>query len=279
MVTLRARTPGSLEKKRARPVVSTRGLGTEINGHERCVMRLVEGWSREVMYRDYEAYRDKHGLQQPSNDGSVSHNGVRFTAQYVIALLTYGSMSYGQKVRLRGVIDRCFERPGLLMRDPTNPFQDSIDNYLALAFLSKHLNPGWAKDVLKYGRDHFGFYENKRPLDGHRRFPKLNSFLWRFPQLFYALRCAAGERPNFLQTLVAFLSIWLARSTSDQDGRVLTLILIRCSDGRSSLINWAISKFVLGFKETYPQGLGQVLGEYYKNPHHPDAKYLRHIFR
>lgn len=243
-------------------------------------MRVFDGWSRETMFRDYEAYRDDYGLQQPTNDGRVSHNGIRFTAQYLIALINYGSLSYGQKVRIKGVVSNCFEKPGLLMRDPTNPFQDSIDNYLSLALLSKYLNPRWAKEVLKYGRSNFGFYENKKPIyNPFYRIPPLDSWLWRFPQLFYALRCAAGEKPNFFQTAAAFISIYMARNTRDQDSRALTLILIRCSDGNSRLIEWATRKFVVGFKKAYPEGLGQVLKDYYNNHKHPDAKYLRHVFR
>lgn len=236
--------------------------------------KKVRSFSREIMFYDYSLYRDQYGLQQPTMYGT-SHNGVRFTAQFVLVMINYGCLTYGQKLRLRGLIGKCFEKPGLLRRDPSSVLQDSIDNYLGLALISKFIDQSWAKDVLKYGRSHFGFYENNKT----SRWPKGSAFLWRFPQLFYALRCAAGERPNWFQTLSAVISIWAARNTMDQDRRALSLLLIRCGDGHSKLINWAAEKFAQGFKKSYPEGLGQVLGDYYQNHDHPDASYLRYIYR
>ena len=244
-------------------------------------LRMIH--SREIMLSDYAKYRGPFGLQHPSSDGSVSHNGIRFTAQYLVVLLLNGCFSYGEKVRLRGIVGSCLrktKRGMILMRDPTDPFQDSIDNYIGLAFLASYLEPSWASELLRHGRWNLGFYDNSRTNDTPWwRLPPPNAWLWRFPALIGTLRAGAGMDPGFFGSLWAAMSVWLASRTKDQDSKVLSWLIIQTFGGRSKMVSRAAVSFGKAMMKQYPNGIGQVLSAYYNNPNHPDVKYLHSVYR
>lgn len=231
----------------------------------------------DKIFIDYNQYRDKFGLQQPSNDYSTSENGIRFTAQYLIAIIRRKLFLPMEKVRLRIVIESCFRKPGLLMRSPENPRRDAIDNHVALGVLAKFLNPQWAVDVIEYGRKHRGFYDSITPNK-----PRISAFLWRHPQLFMHLKLAARPKKKFFiwpwEYLVWCVCLVGASKTRDQDSRSLTVMLCLVACGYSRFTDFLIRRFVRGFRKSYARGWGQLLGEYYQNPNHPDVTYLDQYF-
>lgn len=225
-------------------------------------------YTPEQVKGDYAKYRDTFGLQHPSIGGSVSENGVRFTAQYVIALVRHGMLSYGEKLRIVASIP--WKERGLLQRHQTGGRQDSVDNYIGLAVIANFCGKEMAKDVLEYGRKHWGFYNNENP--GKK---SLRSFLWRFPQLFAHLRMAAGLRPNLFQWIFWWASVYHASFSKDQDRRVLSAMLCIVANGRGGRITrYIVRRFIASYERQIPGGLGQTLAEYYKDAAHPDVKYL-----
>jgi len=234
--------------------------------------------SYEKMLLDYSLYRDVHGLQQPDlqhDQNRTSDNGIRFTAQYVMAMVNKGRILFGEKSRLKGVVRRCLVEPGLLKRSPQHiNNQDSIDNYVGLGLLAYYLDPGYAKDVLAYGRWRLRVYNNA----GKRGWMDASSWLFRFPQLFAHMKYACGKTPGPIEYLAWLISIWMARNTRDQDSRVLSWMLAVVGARKTRLGDWVIQKFMDGFQAQYPGGIGEVLENYYNNPAHPDAKYLLKVF-
>ena len=229
----------------------------------------------DPIFLDYEKYRDFYGLQQPSNDKSTSENGIRFTAQYIIALVKKGLLTPAEKGRLTSLVERCMKRKGLLMRDPSNPSLDSIDNYIGLGVLSFYLRRSWARDAIQYGRKNWGFYDNIVP--GRKTVPA--AFLWRFPQLSCHLKWVCGMRAGPLEYVSWCFSVFLASFTRDQDRRVLTTMLCIVGNRRGRFTDFLIGLFVRSFGRAYPEnGMGRVLSDYYQNPSHPDVKYLDGYF-
>lgn len=222
---------------------------------------------------DYSLWRNKYGLQENNKLGHTSQNPVRWTAQYLVALIMY---SYGKNYspveefdRIKSIIP--FKERGLLLRDPSSLEQDSIDNYIAVGFIASVISLQIAKDILDYGSKHLRFYCT-------------NGFTWkgylgRFPQLFAHLKWALGQEPNWFERMAWYLSVYIGANSTSQDSKILTWFLILVSEDENNITKWLSKRFKQKLREQYPHGIGQVLKEYYHDQDdHPDVKYLWDVF-
>lgn len=132
---------------------------------------------------------DRNGLLKPRRDWSDSGNGVLYTCVYLI-------LTGLKDIEIFKVpIGRCHQANGLLFRTPPTkekPFgdygQEQWDNYLGIAALcvfAAFPSPAWK--AIRYGLLRFGFYDTDGKLEAR-------DWLWRFPQVWVLMACAALSR-------------------------------------------------------------------------------------
>ena len=237
-----------------------------------------------MLEQDYKHYTDKYGLIQPSTRdgaGETSHNGLRFTAEALVAFNNHGKLSREYKYAFLKAIFSCQSMAGLYNRYPgANQLQESVDDLCGVGLSSFILRRNYlAREILHYGRRNFGFFNNENPGSIFRLNSwKINwsAFLWRQVQVFCHLRWAAEENPNCFQKLWWIIVILMGtkRQKDDQDGWVLSWMLVKVAKKRGPIVERVRKYWIKKFKKIHPNGIGPVLGDYFGNDKHPNAVYL-----
>ena len=210
------------------------------------------------------------GFVSPSKGGS-SNNGVLYTSEYYLLLLLNGELTEDDAAKYEDVMMCCFKQPGLLSRSPDGSGGgEGPDDYIGLAAGADAMAPELAKDVLKYGYNHFGAFNNEDPSKWTTK-----SFLWRQIQLYSCFKWAAGEHPNPLFRFYTALSIALAgwrKPITDTDARILSWLVIQVAE-KKSFMCWVAAKiWRKRLLKDYPNGMRDVAALYYEAGH-PFIKY------
>ena len=221
---------------------------------------------------DYTPYTDEYGLIQNNAIGLLTGNGIRYTAEFVLALHIHHALEPIEKTRIALVLDACFRLPGLLNRVPNaNTWQEGPDDYVAMATAGVFLNTNFAGLILNYGRNNGFVFNNINP--GKFTF---SSWLGRQRGLVTHWEFCAGESPGVIGQLFWGGGILLTLISPSQDGFVLSwfqLIVAKDKNWMTKLIyrlwKWRLLK-------KYPNGIGGVLREYY-GAMHPSSKWLDNI--
>lgn len=222
-----------------------------------------------------EAYRsriDEHGLVQP--DGGTSHNGIRFTAEYVVALVRCDDQIPKEEAkRILTAIKSCQAEPGLYHRFPgAFTLQEGPDDYVGLGLISYYLNTNIADEILAYGKKTLPRYNFNNINPG-----KFNKSAWlgRQGQLICHLYYGSTQDPPWYLRLWHRLAVLKSAfgEKDDQDNWVLTWMLVKIMpDGY--LNNLVKMIWINRFKKHHPKGIGQVLCDYFNQTTHPHSTYL-----
>jgi hypothetical protein len=239
---------------------------------------------------DYAPFQDQFCLVQPRSgkpgpEGTwvppeTSQNGIRFTAEMVLALarrpeFAQDSDLQGQIVR---VFDRCEIKPGLLKRSPAaqDTELEGPDDYVGRIAASAVIEDGFAQRFLDWGKDHWGSYNNPEPEKW-----TLRSALWRQRQVLVHAKIAKGKAPTFIEQVwwAGVIGTAASADKNDHDAWVLSWFLVRTARGQEGVaIHKARELWIAKFKSAWPNGVGEVLGSYFGNQNHPAVKYLRGEF-
>lgn len=217
---------------------------------------------------DYKPFIDRYGLVQ-DKPGNTSGNGVRYSSE---ALYVFNMPGNGDDVIavIRGAIDRCVNETPLwyLKRHPEGQ-PTGIDDYAGAVFADSMFNHGFSAALLDEGAKQNYIYAPD--LD-----PKF--FLGRFPQLFCIANWVAKRKPSKFQELFWMISVFQGAIHKGQDEKVLSWMLVEIGQGRRWIFKPLIWFWRRQLKKHYgPNGIGQVLSDYYGNPDHPNARYLRGV--
>lgn len=224
-------------------------------------------------------YQDADGLvcNRPCyhTDNNPSGNGVMYLGELMVLLALRKELDARDSKYFWGVMTRVMLIPGLIFRSSTNKEQEGPDDYLGFAAGVVATGETFlAEKVLEYGYRHKGSFNNEEPQKWTWK-----SFLWRQPQLFYALLCAAGKNrfwhlPFALYTAAIIATSCYNAPLYDQDARRLSFLLIYATS-RSSLLCRLASK--VWKKRLYKQyGASGLLTVYagYFGLDHPFTKYF-----
>jgi len=222
----------------------------------------------------YREYRDSYGLVHPSPN-TISHNGIRFTSEALVALKNQGELDSDTKNSFYLAIRACEIEPGLFRRHPTSHLleQEGPDDYYALGLIAYILDAQFiAQRVVNYGTRNKWNFNNVNP-------GKLtpSSFLGRQQQLVAHLYFASGLKPPLISKIWWLFVVCAAlfNKKENQDGWILTWMLVKVSaDVKCRLVQRARKSWIKKFKKVWPYGVGSVLGSYFNNPNHPSAKFL-----
>lgn len=227
---------------------------------------------------DYKPYLDKWNLVQPETNGLTSDNGIRFTAECLMAATREISTELEFILDRVNAINNCQRAGywGLLVRSPENiESQEGPDDYYAACAVGYLYKRTFAMFIYSYGVKNNFVFNNKTP--GQFSW---SAWLGRQPALIAHMRHCAGQELSWLDQLAMCIGLYLAARSTDQDGKVLSWFMVRCVKNHYRLIDKAISYWQSKFKQQYPGGVGQVLGKYYSPAHfdHPNSKYLMGVF-
>lgn len=215
--------------------------------------------------------------------GNISGNGIRYTAEYVLALIK-DNMSL-EPVLTCEELDRVGNDMAEYTEYNTATQQwylprhrdkylrvtklgepTSIDDYVAAVFIDDWCETGFSGELLRNGpRQNCIFSPFTEP----------KYFLGRFPQLFCIANWVNGTKPSPMQELFWMLSVFQGALHKGQDEKVLSFFLIEIGKGR----RWVFKPLVFFWKKQLKKhygegGLGEVLKRYYNNPNHPSVKWL-----
>lgn len=234
-----------------------------------------------TILEDYKPYIDKYGLVQ-DKPGNTSGNGIRYTAEAMYALLTHED--WNEEIaatisRLCFAIRDCknsllFENLGTgrfyLKRHPDGE-PTTVDDYTAAIFFDFLIGDDViSKCFLDAGPKQNYMYA---PDEGDFRF-----FMGRFLQLYCIANWVAGRKPSLAQEFAWFSSVLMGAFQDGQDEKVLSWMLVEIGKGRRWIFKPLIWFWRKQLRKHYgPNGIGQVLSDYYGNPDHPNAKYLRGV--
>jgi len=217
--------------------------------------------------RDWKDYTDRHGLPTQMAGDHPSQNGLRHLAEKTIAKACIGELDDAAKIEISRIARSCQIDTGLYSRLPGDRTMfESTDDYHGLAVISKLCDPTISKDILRYANRHL-YYVNNTPRFDHRAF-----FMWYQRQMVGMHRAATGLEPTFIQKEWTY---WTLKLTNhEQDSIILTAMLRVCVGGYSRVLDREFDLWETEVKKTYAGGMGQVLGAYFNNPHHPAVKWL-----
>lgn len=236
------------------------------------------GKTSDLLMEDYLPYIDKFGLVQPEPDGRSSQNGIRFTAECILAINTH--FKKDAPIPLQAFLDErikaifsCQLLPGLLRRHPESTEQVGPDDYYAACAVGYLYSPKLAQDIYRYGKANKFVFDN----DGNK---KIGDWLGRNPTLKSFMKFCAGEKLNCIDVLAISIGIYLSAGDKSQDGKVLTWFIVRCMKYKGfGLIDRAIIYWQNKLKEHYAFGIGGCLAKYFHPQHdsHPSAVWLKGV--
>jgi hypothetical protein len=226
---------------------------------------------RTEILNHFHFFEDGFGIVHPT-PLTISHNGLRFTAEKLFALKFHGCLNESDKIHFRKLFSD-FEKPaGLLMRHPYYHvgMQQGPDDYVAAIAASAFLGGDQAERIYNYGKKNYFYYNNT------------DSFTWsalmgRQPQLISHMLFAQNKTPNLALRFAWALAVSIGSHSrrGDQDGRMLSYFLIKAAQGKSSFCDKVAAEWSKSLRRVYSKGgIGEVLADYYQNPSHPAAKYL-----
>jgi len=222
----------------------------------------------------FKEYKDKYGLVHGAK-GSISQNGIRFTAEAVAAMQGRTGDWIDQRLECYSALRLCEpSQNGFLIRHPEKPDdQISIDCFVGWGLASFYLSPLMSMRVLYRLQKCWYFNVNDQKV-------WWKGFLGRFPQLLAHLHFAAGMKAPLFQRLwwVATVLLSTRAEAKDQDAWALSWALVVVAQDQKGMVQWARQKWINKFKEVHPEGMGKVLGDYFNNPKHPSAIGLRGHF-
>lgn len=226
-----------------------------------------------TILEDYKPYIDKYGLVQ-DKPGNTSGNGIRYSSEALYAFYKH-RVPYFEIDKLENAIIACESTEEIwlerwfLKRHPSGE-PTTVDDYTAALFADHLSGLGTSHTFLSVRSEQGYMYA---PDDSDFRF-----FLGRFPQLFCIANWVAGRKPSKFQELFWMISVFQGAIHKGQDEKVLSWMLVEIGQGRRWIFKPLIWFWRKQLKRHYgPNGIGQVLSDYYGNPDHPNAKYLRGV--
>jgi hypothetical protein len=185
-------------------------------------------------------------------------NGISWMSEYVIGRYHAGKLSTDERSLFLNTLRKCEKYPGLFKRGPwANSDLEAADDYIAM------LGACCAIGVLdipmrvhQYGVLTNGNYDNT----GEK---KLNSWLWRMPQVRAHMDWAAGLRPAMWRRIVWFIVVATSgrkpkgAATEFDTWRLASHLVAMCI-GKSWFEDIAIKIFNWRFKRCWPGMMADV---------------------
>ncbi len=165
--------------------------------------------------RESSKYLDANLMLNPNKGKEYSDNGLYFSALDV--LLVDRNNWYINDIWYRSLIEECFKKPGLLMRNPQNKGGvEQFDNYTGVvlgAMLTN--NTDLLRTILLYAVTH-GFYMNNTDTFTSK------AWLGRYPMLWIYMTAACIPLTKYLLfPLIALSTLFLKPTSEDQSGNLL----------------------------------------------------------
>jgi hypothetical protein len=219
-------------------------------------------------------YTDANGLicnrKCTKDEVNPSGNGVCYTGEYIAILKARGEPSLLVNALAIQALWKCWNT-GPLSRGPGQFDTESVDDYYGLA-----ATQFWMlnKTALDYGFQHWGSFNNIFPYSWTFTF-----FLWRQPQLLYAMACSAGviRNPVYwpfgVYTALVIATACVFGAKTDWDSWRLTWLLIQTVSPHSCLCRQAAKLWWRRLRKAFGnEGMRAVYAGYF-GPQHPFAKY------
>lgn len=218
------------------------------------------------------SYEDFNGLVSSKkcheSDVNPTGNGVMYTGELMTLLKLRDELTDFDKQYFMDTMKKCMPVSGLLIRGPGWNETDPDDYYGFCAGVVATGETTLAEAVLTYGWLRFGSFNGADPTKWTP-----GTFLWRQPQMLFALYAAAKRRTAWLWPLEIFTALIIATSCitadpKDQDARRLSWLLIQATKNFSWLCkaaSWFWYKRLL--RDWGPTGMRQVYSSYYGSEH------------
>ena len=238
-----------------------------------------------------EGYQDAIGLVAPAKCPPAAHNpsgnGICYLGEYMMILHRRHEMDDQLAAEFIRTISACMVQDGLLERGILWEGEiESVDDYYGFAAGCVATdNDGLAEMVIEWGWRHFGSFNDK---DKHGW--TFKSWLWRQPQLMFALYMAAKKGPSWykpwtwwllphlLWTIgVLYFACSLAAPTNWDSWR-LTWLLATATEG-NWLCRMAAKRWYTRLHKAFPGnpdepgGMRQLAQEGYYEKGHPFSRY------
>ncbi len=232
-----------------------------------------------------EGYQDSINLVAPAKCPPSAHNpsgnGICYTGEYMMILHKREEMDDQLASDFFHSMNACMVEPGLLERGPVYTGEaESVDDYYGFAagcVATDHEE--LAEMVIDWGWTHLGSFNDKDP--GKWTF---RSWLWRQPQLVFALYMAAKKGPKWYNPWTWWLLphlIWTvgvlyfacAMSVPNNwDHWRLTWLLATATEG-NWLCRMAAKKWYSRLYKAWPGGMQHLAAAGYYQAGHPFSKY------
>jgi hypothetical protein len=224
-------------------------------------------------------YIDKNGLVSPhaltplGASYTASGNGLCYTGEYYCLLAETKTLEIQDRIDFQDKVRAQCSVQGRLQRSAGDTTEEGPDDYYGVAAgCSATGNCLLANDILSYGLRHFGSYS----MSGKWSW---TSFLWRQPQLFFALNCAARIRHPLLWPFAAYSALVIATSCMfakplQQDSWRLNWLLIQATAPVSLLCRLASKIWLRRLHKRYGNpGMANATAGYYEAGH-PIPKFM-----
>lgn len=157
-----------------------------------------------------EAWSDHYGLISPLPDRQVSGNGIRYTSEWIYALLSEGVISrerayvilsmlyYGCLNTLDPKDKRTQPVDGNLKRHPDHYEQEGPDDYIAFLSIAHTAGTLFPFMILNHGLDTGFWYNTERPYRKTKYSGKINwsAYMARFPQMICHMYLCCDLKPS-----------------------------------------------------------------------------------
>lgn len=259
-----------------------------------------------LMNEDYKPYTDRFGLVQPEpgDPAGTSGNGLLYTAQAVVAYHDNDELTYPKMLLFEEAFMACEKEPGLMNRAPEGKDdQEGPDDYVGCGLMSSYADDGsLARRILAYGNKRCSTFDPAAEDESKRFWSRivyyvlrvlnfgrgiryvynnsnpgkftLSAWLGRQPGLIAHLKIAAGIKPTILERLVWCVSLLGIPDKTHHDSWILSWCRVRSWRKRGLPEKLAVWWWSRNFKKVWGNP-GDLLADYFKNPSHPNAVYLK----
>lgn len=252
-----------------------------------CDLRATDGGAYSTQYLEIgmglreeiqDNYTDVNGLvcNRPclKTEVNPSGNGVAYTGEYLGILDARGELEAIDSLRWYQIAQKVWGL-GPLSRGPNQLDPESVDDYYGFCLgNSISVFPGWAKLALSWGFYHWGSFNNVEPSKW-----TFQSFLWRQPQLLYAMACSAGKIRNpvywplSVYTSLVIATACMFSAKTDWDSYRLTWLLIQTVSPHSWLCRQAAKLWWRRLRKAFgDEGMRGVYAGYF-GVEHPFSGY------
>lgn len=202
-----------------------------------------------------EQWSDHYGLITPNPDKQVSGNGIRYTSEWIYALLSEGVISYSDAhkmatdmfVKCMNTLDPKDKKTdpvyGNIKRHPDHFEQEGPDDYIALISILYATGSNMATSmILRHGQLTGFWYNTERPFKKTKYSGKINWSAWmgRFPQLICHMYFSCYIVPNIFLRISWGLSI-------------LYTALFGKRHADTWVLSWHLVKTISRIGNVYPQ--------------------------